>query len=170
MALADSLKALREVELSELTLDNIGTWPMAVKVVVWVLVFLLVCFLGYNYHLKSLGEQYEAARENESRLRDDFRMKAFQVANLDALRAQLAEMEEQFGTLLSQLPKDTEVPDCSRTSPRRVSTPDSPSTAFRSKVSVPPRFMSSCRSTSMSRVHTTTSAPSPAAWPACRGS
>lgn len=110
MALADSLKALREVELSELTLDNIGTWPMAVKVVVWVLVFLLVCFLGYNYHLKSLGEQYEAARENESRLRDDFRMKAFQVANLDALRAQLAEMEEQFGTLLSQLPKDTEVP------------------------------------------------------------
>ena len=110
MALADSLKALREVELSELTLDNIGTWPMAVKVIVWTLVFLLVCFLGYNYHLKNLGEQYEAARDGESRLRDEFRMKAFQVANLDALRAQLAEMEEQFGTLLSQLPKDTEVP------------------------------------------------------------
>lgn len=110
MALADSLNALREVNLSELTLDNIGTWPLAVKVIVWGLVFALVCFLGYNYHLEDLRQQYEATRQNESVLRDEFRTKAFQVANLDALRSQLAEMEEQFGALLSQLPKDTEVP------------------------------------------------------------
>ena len=32
MALADSLKSLREVNLSDLTLDNLGSWPMAVKV------------------------------------------------------------------------------------------------------------------------------------------
>lgn len=110
MALADSLNALREVNLSELTLDNIGTWPLAVKIIVWVLVFALVCFLGYNYHLEDLRQQYEATRQNENVLRDEFRTKAFQVANLDALRSQLAEMEEQFGALLSQLPKDTEVP------------------------------------------------------------
>lgn len=110
MALADSLKALREVNLSELTLDNIGTWPFAVKLIVWVLVFGLVCFLGYNYHLKGLREQYDATLQTETQLREEFRAKAFQVANLDALRAQLAEMEEQFGALLGQLPKDTEVP------------------------------------------------------------
>ena len=64
MALADSLKSLREVNLSDLTLDNLGSWPMAVKVVVWVLVFGLVCFLGWNYHLKGLREQRLAvARE-----------------------------------------------------------------------------------------------------------
>ena len=110
MALADSLKALREVNLSELTLDNIGAWPVAVKIIVWVVAFGLVCFLGYNYHLKDMQAQYEATRQSETQLREEFRMKAFQVANLDALRAQLAEMEEQFGALLSQLPKDTEVP------------------------------------------------------------
>lgn len=110
MALADSLKSLREVNLSDLTLDNIGSWPIAVKVVVWVLVFGLVCFLGWNYHLKDLRTQLEAVRGTETQLRDEYRLKAFQVANLDALRAQLAEMEEQFGALLSQLPKDTEVP------------------------------------------------------------
>ncbi len=110
MALADSLKTLREIDLSELTLDNLGAWPTPVKIVVWAVVFALVCFLGYSYHLKSLSEQYDASRQSEVQLREEFRMKAFQVANLDALRAQLAEMEEQFGALLSQLPKDTEVP------------------------------------------------------------
>jgi len=110
MALADSLKSLREVNLSDLTLDNLGSWPMAVKVVVWVLVFGLVCFLGWNYHLKGLREQLMAVQTAETQLREEYRLKAFQVANLEALKAQLAEMEEQFGALLSQLPKDTEVP------------------------------------------------------------
>ena len=110
MALADSLKSLREVNLSDLTLDNIGSWPIAVKVVVWVLVFGLVCFLGWNYHLKGMREQLIAVRTAETQLREEYRLKAFQVANLEALKAQLAEMEEQFGALLSQLPKDTEGP------------------------------------------------------------
>ena len=83
MALADSLKALREVNLSELTLDNIGTWPFAVKLIVWVLVFGLVCFLGYNYHLKGLREQYDATRQTETQLREEFRQAA---ADPDFLR------------------------------------------------------------------------------------
>lgn len=110
MALADSLNSMRGVNLSDLTLDNIGSWPMPVKVVVWALVFVLVCYLGYNYHLKDLSAQLEGVRGTEVQLREEYRAKAFQVANLDALRAQLAEMEEQFGALLAQLPKETEVP------------------------------------------------------------
>ena len=110
MALADSLKSLQEINLSDLTLDNVGSWPMPVKAIVWALVFGLVCFLGWNYHLKGMREQLLAVRTAETQLREEYRLKAFQVANLEALKAQLAEMEEQFGALLSQLPKDTEVP------------------------------------------------------------
>ena len=110
MALADTLKSLQEIQLSDLTLDNIGSWPMPVKVVAWALVFALVCFLGYNYHLKELQMQLDQVRATETELRSQYETKAFQVANLDALRAQLAEMEDQFGALLGQLPKDTEVP------------------------------------------------------------
>lgn len=110
MALADQLKSLREVDLGDLTLDNVGSWPMPVKVIVWALVFGIVCFLGWNYHLKDLRAQLDKVRATEGQLREEYKAKAFQVANLEALRAQLAEMEEQFGALLSQLPKDTEVP------------------------------------------------------------
>jgi type IV pilus assembly protein PilO len=110
MALADSLKALQEIDFGDLTLDNIGSWPMPVKVIVWVVAFGAVGFLGYNYHLKELQGQLDQVRASEAELRRQYEAKAFQVANLDALRAQLAEMEEQFGALLGQLPKDTEVP------------------------------------------------------------
>jgi len=110
MALADSLRSLREVELSDLTLDNVGSWPMPIKVLAWLVVFGLVCFLGYNYHLKDMQGQLEQVRQQEVQLKEQYRVKAFQVANLDALRAQLAEMEDQFGALLGQLPTDTEVP------------------------------------------------------------
>ena len=110
MALADTLKSLREIDFADLDLNNIGSWPMPVKIVAWVVAFALVCFLGYNQHLQALGEQRDQARASEQELRRQYEAKAFQVANLESLRAQLAEMEEQFGALLGQLPKDTEVP------------------------------------------------------------
>ena len=110
MALSDSLKALQEIELSDITLENIGSWPLPIKIVAWIAAFGAVLFLGYNYHLKEMQAQSEQVRAQEDELRRQFEAKAFQVANLDALRAQLAEMEQQFGALLGQLPKDTEVP------------------------------------------------------------
>jgi type IV pilus assembly protein PilO len=110
MALSDSLKSLQEIQLSDLTLDNVGSWPLPIKVVAWIAAFGAVLFLGYNYHLKELQAQADQVRAQEDELRRQFEAKAFQVANLDALRAQLAEMEQQFGALLGQLPKDTEVP------------------------------------------------------------
>jgi type IV pilus assembly protein PilO len=110
MALADTLKSLREIDFADLTLDNIGTWPTPVKAFAWALAFVAVCVVGYNYDLKEQRQQLEQTRTTERELRHAYEAKAFQVANLEALRAQLAEMEEQFGALLGQLPKDTEVP------------------------------------------------------------
>ena len=46
----------------------------------------------------------------EATLKTQFESKAFQVANLPALRQQMVDMEAQFGALLRQLPSDTEVP------------------------------------------------------------
>lgn len=110
MALADSFRSLREIDFGDVRLDNIGSWPVAAKVIAWLLVFGVVCFLGYYYYLRGIEERLAQVRATEQELRRQFESKAFQVANLAALRAQLEEMEAQFGMLLGQLPKDTEVP------------------------------------------------------------
>ncbi len=110
MALEDSLRALREFDLNDLSLDNLGTMPMVLKVIIGVLLFAAVLAGGYYFHIEELRLQLEREIAEEATLKQEYEKKAFQVANLDAYRRQMVEMEESFGALISQLPSDTEVP------------------------------------------------------------
>jgi type IV pilus assembly protein PilO len=110
MALDDTLRSLREFDISDISLDNIGTLPIAVKVILSLLLFAAVLAGGYYYHIKDLQEQLARVQAQEGTLKQEYEKKAFQVANLDAYRRQMVEMEESFGALISQLPSDTEVP------------------------------------------------------------
>ena len=110
MSLAQSLESLRKVNLSELDVNNLGSWPGAVKVIASLLLFVVVLALGYNFHLKDLQDQLDQRRGEEATLKQQFETKAFQAANLEAYRQQMTEMEQSFGALLRQLPSDTEVP------------------------------------------------------------
>ncbi|WP_372865921.1 type 4a pilus biogenesis protein PilO [Pseudomonas sp.] len=110
MSLAESIENLRKVELSNLDLNNIGSWPAIIKGVVFVLFFVVLLALGYNFHLKDLQASLERSQGEEQALKQQFSSKAFQAANLEAYKEQMKEMEISFGTLLRQLPSDTEVP------------------------------------------------------------
>lgn len=110
MAVEDVLKSLQEFDPNDLDFDNIGSWPIAIKVIVWIIALVAVLALGYTQHISKLQETLETAIAKEGDLRQEFEDKAFQAANLDAYKKQMEEMEESFGALVSQLPSDTEVP------------------------------------------------------------
>lgn len=110
MAAEDILKALQEFNINDLDLENIGSWPMAIKVVVWTIALTAVLVLGYFYDVQNLQLALEKAVATETELKLEFEQKAFQAANLAAYKKQMEEMEESFGALVSQLPSDTEVP------------------------------------------------------------
>src|SRR3989338_7983022 len=110
MSLNDSLESLRQIDLSDLDFNNVGSWPAAVKFIAGVLLLMAVIALGYNFHLKDLQVQLEAKHAEEVSLKQQFSSKAFQAANLEAYKEQMQEMEVSFGALLRQLPSDTEVP------------------------------------------------------------
>jgi len=110
MAFKDSIEQLQNFDLADLDLNNIGSWPAAVKAIVMVLVFALVVGGGYYVYLTDKQTNLERAAAQEQQLRRDFEEKSFKAANLEAYRAQMAEMETTFDTLLKQLPSDTEVP------------------------------------------------------------
>ncbi|MFG0382187.1 type 4a pilus biogenesis protein PilO [Pseudomonas sp. zbq_18] len=110
MSLAESIESLKKVDLAELDLNNLGSWPSAVKFITCVLLLVAALVLGYNFYLKDLQGSLDQRRAEEVALKEQFSSKAFQAANLDAYKVQMKEMEESFGTLLRQLPSDTEVP------------------------------------------------------------
>ncbi|MBD3640198.1 MAG: type 4a pilus biogenesis protein PilO [Marinobacter sp.] len=110
MSLADSLKSLNEFDVNDLDLNNAGIWPTPVKVIVALIVFGLIVGGGYWFFVKDQYAQLERVQKTEQELRKKYEEKAYQVANLDVFKAQMAEMEETFGALVRQLPSETEVP------------------------------------------------------------
>jgi len=110
MAFEDTMRSLREFDVNSLDFDNVGSWPIPIKLFIWVLLIALVLAAGYYYHIEELQTQLAKVEAQEVELKKDFEKKAFQAANLDAYRQQMVEMEESFGALVSQLPSDTEVP------------------------------------------------------------
>ena len=104
------LESLRKVEFSELDLNNIGSWPVALKTIVASLVAVLILALGYNFLILDLENQLDAKVAEEETLKQQYTAKAFKAANLEAYIEQMKEMETSFGAMLRQLPSDTEVP------------------------------------------------------------
>ena len=89
---------------------SIGVWPAAVKSLTATVVFVACLAAGYWFHIKNLQTEFQRVAAEEVGLRADYEAKAVLACNLEAYRAQMVEMEEIFGELLSQLPGKTEVP------------------------------------------------------------
>ena len=110
MSFAEQMESLKGFDVNDLDFNNAGSWPGPIKVIVLVLVFALILGAGYWFAIKDQYTALDRAESEESTLKEQYRSKAFKVANLDAYREQMKEMEESFGALLKQLPADTEVP------------------------------------------------------------
>lgn len=110
MSFAQSMESLKKIDVNDLDFNNIGAWPGALKVIVGAVVFAALLGLGYYLHLSDLRDNLERSEAQEQVLRQEFVTKSFRASNLEAYKEQLVEIEERFGTLVRQLPSDTEVP------------------------------------------------------------
>jgi type IV pilus assembly protein PilO len=93
---------LRELidQLNSLDFENVGGWPAPAKAGVATLVLLVVLGLGYFFFIADANQLLEQQRNEEISLLKSYEKKAFEAHN----------MEQTFGALLKQLPKETEVP------------------------------------------------------------
>ena len=92
-----------------LTLENVGTWRMAPRITLWLIV-LIACGVGGWFGLWSgQKEQLEQLQSEEVKLKEDYKSKLQQAINLDELRKQREQVSQYVLTLEKQLPSKSEM-------------------------------------------------------------
>jgi type IV pilus assembly protein PilO len=103
MSIIDDLRALDT--------SDPGRWPLPFRLATIGVAFAAVLAAGvYMFVIKSDKPALDRAEREETELRAAFEDRQRKAANFDAYRAQLADIERDFGAMLRQLPGKTEVP------------------------------------------------------------
>ena len=99
-------------QVRELDPNDPGRWPFVFRIGAIGLIFIIATgALAYFLAWKPKKPELDAAVAQEQTLLTTLEQKARKAANLDAYKAQLAEMKQSFGAMQRKLPNQTEVPN-----------------------------------------------------------
>ena len=101
----------KQLSLRELDINNIGSWPQNAKIGFCAILSLLIIALAWWLFVSDKRTELETLQGQESDLRTEFETKQGRAANLEPLKQQLVQMEQQLQQMLRQLPSKTEMPD-----------------------------------------------------------
>ncbi len=101
----------KKINLKELDINNIGSWPRQAQIGFCVALALLIVALAWWVFVRGKRTELEGLKAQEAELRTEFETKQGRAANLEPLKQQLAQMEQQLQQMLRQLPSKTEMPE-----------------------------------------------------------
>ncbi len=103
---------LSEIDLNSLDIEDlkrIGTAPLPIKLALIAILCIALAVAGYFLDTIEQKTELDKVIAEEQQLRKIFSGKQAKAANLEAYKQQLDEMRTSFGTLLRQLPNETEI-------------------------------------------------------------
>lgn len=98
------------MSLKELDFNNAGVWPREYKIGACILLGLVIFGLVWYFFVSDQRTELESLVGKEKQLREEYETKQGRAANLEPLKLQLAQMEQQLQQMLRQLPSRTEMP------------------------------------------------------------
>jgi type IV pilus assembly protein PilO len=101
----------KKMALKDLSFNNTGAWPREYRLGFGAIVGLLIFGLLWWLFVRGKADELHGLESQEADLRAEFETKQGRAANLEPLKLQLAQMEQQLQQMLRQLPSKTEMPD-----------------------------------------------------------
>jgi type IV pilus assembly protein PilO len=101
----------KKINVKDLDINQIGSWPRQAQIAFAAIVAVVIIGLWWYLFIGDKQDELETLERQESELRAEFETKQGRAANLDALKQQLAQMEQHLQQMLRQLPSKTEMPD-----------------------------------------------------------
>ena len=97
-------------EINELDFEQIAIWPNEVRIVVAAFVAILIGALSYYLLINPKLPILDTAEVREQELKLQYEAKYRIAVNKEAYREQLAQLEEDFSSMLKSLPTSNETP------------------------------------------------------------
>jgi type IV pilus assembly protein PilO len=91
-------------------IEDPGNVSPSIKILAILIIFGVVTFLGYKFIILDQMDRLGRVQSQEQSLRVMYEKKQARANQLPAYKAQLNEMQDSFGTLIKQLPSNTEIP------------------------------------------------------------
>ncbi|HRO62266.1 type 4a pilus biogenesis protein PilO [Thermomonas sp.] len=101
----------KKINLRELDINNIGSWPRKAQLGFCAIVVVVIVALGWWVMVRPQQDELGQLQAKEADLKTEFENKQGRAANLEPLKQQLVQMEQQLQQMLRQLPSKTEMPD-----------------------------------------------------------
>ncbi len=101
-----------EINLNELDIEDfkkVGAAPLPIKIAIIAILCIALAVAAYFLDTTKQKLELDKIIAEEQQLRSVFSTKQAKAANLEAYKQQLEEMRTSFGTLLRQLPNETEI-------------------------------------------------------------
>ena len=100
-----------KMAIKDLNFNNTGSWPREYKIGFCAIAILVIVGAAWWFFVRDKTAELETLERQETDLRAEFESKQGRAANLEPLKLQLAQMEQQLQQMLRQLPSKTEMPD-----------------------------------------------------------
>jgi type IV pilus assembly protein PilO len=92
-----------------LTLENVGSWPLAPRLAVWLAAIVICAVLGWFLLWSKQVDELDRLRAEETTLKEQYKQKLQQAINLEELRKQKEQVSQYVLTLEKQLPSKAEM-------------------------------------------------------------
>jgi len=109
MSVESTLEQIKDFDFNNIDFNRAGVWPLPGKIFVCVLLTSVMLALTYYVWVSDLQDELAAVVAKEAGLKETFKNKSYEAANLDAYKAQMDEMKQTFDKLLNRLPQKTEI-------------------------------------------------------------
>jgi type IV pilus assembly protein PilO len=96
-------------DIRRLNIREVGGWPLFPRVALLSILFIAILVAGAMLDWKDKYEELDRARDEESKLKEQYATKKAKAINYDIYVQQLKEIEQSFGALLKQLPNKAEM-------------------------------------------------------------
>lgn len=92
-----------------LSLENVGIWPLLPRIALWVAVVIACALVGWWFVWSDQLNALDTLRQEEAKLKDQYRVKIQQAINLEELRRQKEQVNQSVLTMEKQLPSKAEM-------------------------------------------------------------